>query len=101
MCLKAEGVLPRGALEGIAVLGGIDFRQTAAFTVQHHQLDAPLVEVAFEDALSSAAWTITVRPFQHLDAALQDFMIELQSGALFGALLGVHRDVTCEWPDPR
>lgn len=74
---------------GLAVLSGVDFRQTAAFAVQYYQLTAPLVEVTFEETPSSAVWTITVLPFRHLDAALHDFIVELQ----FGALLCVHRDV--------
>lgn len=74
---------------GLAVFSGTDFRQTAGFAVQYYQLTAPLVEVTFEEQRSWAAWGITVLPFKHLDAALHDFIVELQ----FGALLCVHRDV--------
>ncbi|WP_257170020.1 AraC family transcriptional regulator [Bradyrhizobium sp. SRS-191] len=74
---------------GLALLSGVDFRQTVAFAVQYYQLTAPLVEVTFEEQPSWAAWGIAVFPFKHLDAALHDFIVELQ----FGALLCVHRDL--------
>jgi AraC-like DNA-binding protein len=74
---------------GLALLSGIDFRQTVAFALQNYQLAAPLLDVTFEERNASAAWCITVLPFRPLDTALHDFIVELQ----FSALLCVHRDV--------
>ena len=74
---------------GLALLSGIDFRQMVTFALQYYQLTAPLVSVTFEERNASAAWCITVLPFRPLDAALHDFIVELQ----FSALLCVHRDV--------
>jgi len=61
----------------------------ASFALQYYQLAAPLVDVTFEERNESAAWCIAVLPFRPLDAALHDFIVELQ----FSALLCVHRDV--------
>lgn len=74
---------------GLALLSGIDFRQTIAFAQQYYQLTAPLVEVTFEEQATSAVWCISVLPFKRLDTALRDFIVELQ----FSALLCAHRDV--------
>ncbi|MCC8455716.1 AraC family transcriptional regulator ligand-binding domain-containing protein, partial [Streptomyces rochei] len=74
---------------GLAMLSSVSFRQTAAFAVLYQQLAAPLVAVGFEEQPPAAAWTMTVFPFVQLDAALHDFIIELQ----IGAHLCLHRDV--------
>ena len=74
---------------GLALLSGVDFRQTVAFAQQYYQLTAPLVDVTFEEQGASAAWSITVLPFTSLDTDVRDFIVELQ----FSALLCAHRDV--------
>jgi AraC-like DNA-binding protein len=74
---------------GLALLSGIDFRQSIAFGLQYYQLAAPLLNATFEERDSSAAWCITVLPFRSLDTALRDFIVELQ----FSAVLRVHRDI--------
>lgn len=74
---------------GLALLSGIDFRQTVAFGLQYYQLAAPLLAVTFEERNATAAWCITVLPFKSIDTELHDFIVELQ----FSALLCVHRDV--------
>lgn len=74
---------------GLALLSSSDFRQTVAFAVQYYQLTAPLVEITFEEQSGRAAWSMKELPFKQLDAALRDFIVELQ----FSALLCAHRDV--------
>jgi AraC-like DNA-binding protein len=74
---------------GLALLSSVSFRQTAAFAVLYQQLAAPLVAVGFEEQSPVAAWIMTVFPFVQLDAALHDFIIDLQ----IGAHLCLHRDV--------
>lgn len=74
---------------GLALLSGINFRQMTTFARQYYHLTAPLVDVTFEERNGSATWCITVLPFRPLDAALSDFIVELQ----FSALLCVHRDI--------
>ncbi|SIR53323.1 transcriptional regulator, AraC family [Bosea sp. TND4EK4] len=74
---------------GLALLAGVDFRQTVSFALKYYQLTAPLVSVTFEERNARAAWSISVLPFRSLNSPLQDFIVELQ----FGALLCVHRDL--------
>jgi AraC-like DNA-binding protein len=74
---------------GLALLSGISFRQIIAFAMQYYQLTAPLVTARFEEQPRDALWFMAVLPFKQLDAALHDFIIELQ----IGALLCMHRDL--------
>jgi AraC-like DNA-binding protein len=74
---------------GLALLSAVDFRQAVAFAVQYHQLTAPLVAIEFDEQPPLAAWSMRVFPFPQVDAALHDFIIDLQ----VGAHLCLHRDV--------
>lgn len=65
---------------GYAMLSSTDFRSTMAFAVRYHQLATPLTDIVFEEKGACAAWTIVPLPHPRIDAALYQFVTELQIG---------------------
>jgi AraC-like DNA-binding protein len=74
---------------GFAILSSTDFRQTMAIAMKYHQLAAPLVDIEFTERAGAAAWTMLPKPYPQIDAALYQFLVELQTGVH----LSLHRDV--------
>jgi AraC-like DNA-binding protein len=65
---------------GYAMLCSTDFRGTMEFAVKYHQLATPLTNIAFEEKGNYATWTIALLPHPRIDAALYQFITELQIG---------------------
>jgi AraC-like DNA-binding protein len=74
---------------GFAILSSTDFRQTMALAMKYHQLAAPLVDIQFTEQAGVAAWTMLPKSHSGIDAALHQFIVELQAGVH----LSLHRDV--------
>ena len=71
---------------GYAMLCSTDFRKTMEFVTRYHQLASPLAHLAFEEKGKCAIWTITPVPHPRVDAALYQFITEMQ--------LGIHTSLT-------
>ena len=71
---------------GYAMLCSTDFRKTMEFATRYHQLASPLAHLAFEEKGKCAIWTITPVPHPRVDAALYQFITEMQ--------LGIHTSLT-------
>jgi AraC-like DNA-binding protein len=65
---------------GYAMLSGTDFRKILEFAVKYHQLATPLTQIALEVTDKCAIWTITPLPHPRIDAALYQFIAEMQLG---------------------
>jgi AraC-like DNA-binding protein len=65
---------------GYAMLSGTDFRKILEFAVKYHQLATPLTQIALEVTDTCAIWTITPLPHPRIDAALYQFIAEMQLG---------------------
>ena len=65
---------------GYAMLCSTDFRKTMDFAVRYHQLATPLANILFEETGKYATWVITPLPHPRIDAALYQFVTELQIG---------------------
>lgn len=74
---------------GFAILSSTDFRQTMALAMKYHQLAAPLVDIQFTEEAGVAAWAMLPKSHSRIDAALHQFIVELQAGVH----LSMHRDV--------
>ena len=74
---------------GYAMLSGTDFRKILDFAVKYHQLATPLAQIALETKDKYAIWTITPVPHPRIDAALYQFITEMQ----LGIHLSLSRDV--------
>lgn len=74
---------------GYAMLSGTDFRKILEFSVKYHQLATPLAQMALETKGKCAIWTIAPVPHPRIDAALYQFIIEMQ----LGIHLSLSRDV--------
>jgi len=71
---------------GYAMLCSTDFRRTMEFATRYHQLATPLANLAFGEEGTCAIWTITPVPHPRIDAALYQFITEMQ--------LGIHLSLT-------
>jgi AraC-like DNA-binding protein len=65
---------------GYAMLCSTDFRRTMDFAVRYHQLATPLTNIVFEEKGKCATWTIAPLAHPRIDAALYQFVTELQIG---------------------
>jgi AraC-like DNA-binding protein len=74
---------------GFAILSSTNFRQTMAIAMKYHQLAAPLVGIEFTEQAGLAAWTMLPKSYSRIDAALYQFIVQLQTGVH----LSLHRDV--------
>jgi AraC-like DNA-binding protein len=74
---------------GYAMLSGTDFRNILDFAAKYHQLATPLAQIALETKDRCAIWTITPVPHPRIDAALYQFITEMQ----LGIHLSLSRDV--------
>jgi AraC-like DNA-binding protein len=74
---------------GFAILSSMNFRQTAKFVVDYHQLATPHANIAFEEGCGHGYWITTPLPDPIVDAALYRFVVELQ----FGLQESLHKDV--------
>ena len=82
---------------GFAMLSSTSYRQTMRFAEKYHQLGAPLVDVAFKEEGSSAAWIISPLSHPNVHSRLFRFLVELQ----FGIHASLHRDVMGSSFSPR
>ncbi len=74
---------------GFAILSSTNFRQTAHFALNYHQLATPLADLGFREGDGEAMWTITPLSNPRIDARLYRFLVELQ----VGAHVALHRDI--------
>jgi hypothetical protein len=65
---------------GYAMLSGTDFRKILEFAVKYHQLATPLTQIALKVTDKCAIWTIAPLPHPRIDAALYQFIAEMQLG---------------------
>ena len=65
---------------GYAMLSGTDFRKILEFAEKYHQLATPLTQIALEVTDKCAIWTITPLSHPRIDAALYQFITEMQLG---------------------
>jgi len=65
---------------GFAILSSTDFRQTAHFAEQYHELATADADIKFKEEHDYGIWTITPAPLPPIDATLYRFIVELHFG---------------------
>jgi AraC-like DNA-binding protein len=81
--------VPAYGMFGFAMLSSTNFRRTAQFAMKHHELSAPLADVAFKEEGGLGVWTMVPLPLPQADCALYRFITETQ----LGTHTSLHRDV--------
>lgn len=76
-------------LYGFALLSSTDFRQTARFAVQYHELATPVAGISFLEHQGHAIWRIDPIASRAVDSRLYRFLVELH----FGIHTALHRDL--------
>jgi len=76
-------------LYGFALLSSTDFRQTARFAVQYHELATPIAGISFFEHQGDAIWRISPIASARVDSQVYRFIVELH----FGIHVTLHRDL--------